>query len=357
MLRLTSPYGLVCCVVGFLAGCAATQAERQWRVEIDRADQLADARRYEEALEAYQSLVEQAPGPLERRYLIYRLGYIEERREHFPAAIAHYTRLLDDWQLFAQEDEYTPRGLFRLGLILYDHLGQQEQALKVWRQVIAFYPNVDGPAHRALDAILVHYEQNGLPEQAVRFLADSYPPLSQTRLADNLLYWLGYWYRHHLGDLEQAFELFRRVRTEFFDTSSLRDDAEWEMVEILHEWGNYGQELTLLREMAREREFNLFFGSDATTSMEKAAFRIGIVYQDSLGDYRQAIREFQGFLDGWEFSLYRDDAAFRMIQSAIGMDDLPTAAQMAHRFLEEFDESRHVEEVQAMLVDQIEVDR
>jgi len=273
---------------------------------------------------------------------------MKERLGEWDAAMSQYVGLADDRSVIAAEDDHTAQALFRLGAILYDQLQRQEEALDIWKLVVAYYPDCDGPARRALDGLVVHWERHGLHGEAVHYFEESYRSLAATRMGDNLLYWLGYWYRQHLGDEGRAYSVFGQLRDLYYDISSLRDDAEWQMVELLHGWGEYKREIDLLRAIADERDANFLFGSNATTSMENAAFRIGVVMQADVGDLRGAIGEFQQFLDGWQLSLYRDDAAYHILQLTLALGDFEEASRLAGRFLLDYPESRHCEEALQM---------
>jgi hypothetical protein len=339
---------LVLAAAAVLGACAPSQGRWDFRWDVAEADRLADAERYDEALARYAELRERAPDSDEARYLTYRMGYLEEKRGHYEAAVAYYLSLLEHHELHASTDDHTARALLRTGLILYDHLGEMGEGLRMWRHVLHYFPAAEGPAWRALDFVRSHFERTGDHEQAVRFFAAEYAALHDTRMGDNLLYWLAYWYRHHLDDPERALELFVALRTRYRE-SSLRDQGDWEIVELLHERGEYERELRFLRELAAEFEPSLILGPHVTATMENAAFRAGTVRLEQLDDPWGAIEEWEAFLDTWTVSLQRDDAAKGIVDAAVAIGEPALVREKAQWFLREFEESRHVAAVSRLL--------
>jgi tetratricopeptide (TPR) repeat protein len=333
----------------FLSACATPEAERRWEYDRAAADRLADDERWEEALVQYDTLFRHAPSETDARYITYRIGLIEEHRGNNDRAIAVYTDLLVHHQLFDDDDEYTARGLYRLGQLLYYEMGDRDEGLRIWRHVVHYFPAIDGPAHRALDGILLHFERNELHEEAVVFFATEFEALEHTRMGDNMLYWLGFWLRHHLDEEERALEIFLRVREQYYDYSGLRDEAEWQIVEILHGRGEFQEEIALLDEIRLERDEGIFLGPYATTSMEEAAYRIGIVLLEDLNDPEGAIDAFQVFLDRWRLSLRRDDAAYGIVRATAIRSPPEQADQVARDFLRDYSDSRYTDEVETIL--------
>jgi hypothetical protein len=346
--RLTAGAAFVALAL-VVGACAPGQRVWDWRWDVAEADRLADDRRYEEAWERYAELRARAPDALEARYLTYRMGWVEEKRGRYREAVEHYLALLEHHAIYASVEDYTARGLFRTGLILYDHLGERAEGLKMWRLVIRYFPDAEGPAWRALDSVRSHFERSGDHAEAVRFFAAEYAALHATRMGDNLLYWLAHWYRHHLGDAERALELFTLLRERYWE-SSLRDQGDWQIVEILHARGEYERELRFLHELAAERERSLILGPHVNATMENAAFRAGTLRLEQLDDPWGAMAEWERFLSSWRVSLLRDDAAKGIVDAAVAIGDPALVREKAAWFLEEFEESRHVPAVEAVLV-------
>lgn len=337
--------------VGYFSGCAGSASDRVWYAELQQADRLVDDRLYEEALGAYDLLFATAPTEHYVRYITYRRGFVEEQRDNFDAAIRQYGLLLEDAPAFAEDDEFTPRGLFRMGLILYDELGRIEEAVEIWKLVIHYYPNMEGQPHRALDAIVVHFENTGAHEEAVEYFSTEFPHLEQTRMGDNMLYWLGYWYRHHLGDSEAAYKVFEMLRNLYFQTGGVREEGEWEMVEILHEWGEYHLELNLLDSMRSGRTESLIFATMVTEIQEDAGYRMGFVRFENLNDPEGAIQNFREFIDTWIRSLRRDNAGYQICLITASIGDSARTRRECEAFIVEYPESRFVDEVEALLAD------
>jgi len=338
------------CGIGLLVtlACTIPQARRDFDVRLDHAEHLLNTDRFDEAAEAYASLRALAPTGVDERYVIYNQGLVEERRGELDAAIGFYLDLFANHEIYAEDDEYTPRGIYRLGRIYYDDLGETGEGLELWSHVVHHYPDVDGPAHRSLDLILVHYERvddPSLHDDFVEWLIESFAVLEHTRMGDNMLYWLAHWNRHYLAQPDVAEELFVRMRSDFFE-SSLRDEAEWQLIEMYHATGRYKRELTLLHEMRRARADTLILGPDATTSMELAAFRMGTVYLEDLEDPRGAIREWRDFLSVWSLSLERDDEMYGIVRATVALGDRGAVVAAVREFIDGYPESRWLDEVE-----------
>ena len=338
-------------VLTLALACTTPQSRRDWERSLGEAEHLLNTDQYELADAAYAGLLEDAPRQTDARYVTYCLGLVAERQELWDRAIEHYLRLLDDaWQC-DHEDEYTARALYRLGLIHYDAFGDQEQGLSLWKQLLRSYPGVDGPAHRALDGILVHFEQNQMVDEAVRYFAEEFELLEETRMGDNMLYWLGFWHRHYLGDDDAALEIFLRLHEQYIDFSALRDQGDWEIIHIYHERGWFEREVGFLADLRNERQVVFLFGPEVSSSMEQASYRIGQVYLEDLQDPESAIREWRLFLATWTRSLERDDVMYGIVRATVETGDGSRIQEVIDEFRRDYSESRWLDEVEALAVE------
>ena len=330
-----------------ILACATPQSRRDWERSLAAAEHLLNTDQHELAATAYAGLLQDAPRETDARYVRYCQGLVEERLGHWEQAIEHYVQLFEHAELFDDEDEYSARAMYRLGRVYYDDLGDEQEGLAFWKLLLRTYPQMDGPAHRALDAIIVHFEQNESREEAVAYFAQEFPRLEHTRMGDNILYWLGYWHRHYLGDDETALQIFLRLHTQYFDFSGLRDQGDWEIIHIYHERGWYKRELGFLADLRNERQTVFLFGPEVSSSMEQASFRIGQVYLEDLSDPESAIREWRTFLDTWERSLERDDAMYGIVRATMQTGDELRIRETIEEFRQDFTESRWLDEVEA----------
>ncbi|MCA9565185.1 MAG: tetratricopeptide repeat protein, partial [Myxococcales bacterium] len=193
------------------SACTTPQVVRDWEAGLSQAERLVDDDEYGAALAEFESLERDAPDGSDRRYVIYQQAYMHERMDHFDAAISDYMRLLNEHERFDEYDEYTARGIYRLGVLLYWELGDTEQGVECWKHVVDYFPDVDGPAHRALDGLIVHWEEDGAPE-ALEFFESRATELAATRMGDNMLYWAGYWYMTYQSNDDAALERFQTLR-------------------------------------------------------------------------------------------------------------------------------------------------
>ena len=346
--RRALKFGLV---LSLALACATPQSRRDWERALGEAEHLLNTDQYELADSAYASLLEDAPRPTDARYVNYCLGLVAERQDRWDTATERYLRLLNEAWKYDDEDEYTARALYRLGIIQYDAIGDHEEGLALWKQLLRSYPGVDGPAHRALDGIVVHFEQNQIIEEAVLYFAQEFELLEHTRMGDNMLYWLGYWHRHHLGDDDRALEIFLRLHHQYFDFSALRDQGDWEIIHIYHERGWFKREIGFLADLRNERQTVFLFGPEVSTSMENAGFRIAEVLLEELNDPEGAIREWRRFLDTWTRSLQRDDAMYGIVRATIETGDDTRVREAIEEFRQHYSESRWLDEVEALAID------
>ena len=334
--------------LAILVSCTTPRARRDWEIDLDNAEHLFNSDQYEEATQAYMALLDNPPTGSDRRYVVYNLGRIAEQSGQFEEANRYYLSLIDDHQIYDEVDEYTARGLYRIGIIHYDHLHQYDEAVRIWQELVRMYPDASGPAHRALDAVIVHYQSNEITDEAIAYFSTEFSQLEQTPMGDNMLYWLGYWYRHYLDDSDTAFELFSRLRTQYYGISGVREEGEWEMVAIHHERGDHHREAQLLDAMRNERHWVFMFGPHASTSMENAGFQLGIVHMEHLSDPQQAIVVWRTFLDTWVYSLQRDDAMYGIVRATHQIGDEQRFYEAVTEFREVYFESRWLDEVEAL---------
>jgi hypothetical protein len=334
-------------LVAIATACTLSAQRIDWEEGLARAEHLLNTDEYAAADEAYAALQGWAPTGSDERYVTLMRGMVAERQGDLDGAVAQYLSLLEHHGEFAESDEYTPRGIYRLGRIYYWELDDREQGLRFFDTVLRYYPDVDGPAHRALDAIIYHFEESGEDAAAVDYFAARQETLAQTRMGDNMLYWRAYWYAHHVGAPDVAVPLFEALRADYSD-SSLRDDAEWQLVHIYHEAGEFEREVELLHEMRRQRAEALIFGPEATGSMEQAAVRMGTVLLEDIGDPARAIVEWRDFLDVWSLSLERDDVMYGIVRATAQLGDRAALRQVADEFRRDYPESRYLDEVEAL---------
>lgn len=340
---------LTCLLIWWIAaGCARPQAVRDWEVDLRTAEQHLNYDRHDQADAAYRALLATAPTAKDARYARYMLGVVAEHDDRPGDAYDHYLAVFEEWSRYGSDDEYAARAIYRLGWIYYDTLHDRREAVALWQVLVRNLPDMDGPAHRAIDALTYHYETTGSHEQAVQFFTQAFTELEDTRLGDNMLYWLAYWLRHHTGDVEQAEALFWRLREQYYDWSGLRDQGEWQLVDILHEQGRFGEELALLHEMRREFSAEILFGPYANGSMEQAAIRMGYVYRDDLGDPVSAIREWRDFLSIWRLSLERDNVMYSIVEATVQLGQRDAIAEVTEEFILGYPESRFQDEVAAI---------
>ena len=134
----------------------------------EKGDLLRRQGRYDEALEAYNTLIAAQPYDKESAEASWRAALIADYQLNRPnEAIRHYL-LLDkyhDWY------EKTPAALLRLG-ILYEQLGKKEEAMTSWRNLAMKFSNTDEGL-----AALVWFLRLNPDDPELRPLAEKLPKL------------------------------------------------------------------------------------------------------------------------------------------------------------------------------------
>ncbi|MBH25844.1 MAG: hypothetical protein CMH57_15665 [Myxococcales bacterium] len=328
------------------SGCGRDEARYRWERALLAADRLADHEDYRAAREAYVHLstgdMAEPAREAELRYVQYRLAWLSEREGDYRAAVLGYQELWGN----EQRDEIAAKAMYRVGYIFYEPLGRREDGLEVWERVMTAMPDTIA-AGKALREILSHYDREGVPREALKFIERLYPRLHDTPIDDNLMYRYGQRLRA-LGSEDGAEKAFRRVIDDH-PTSGLVDDAQWELADLYRAQQRFDDALLILRFITENREESWIVGSYDSEYVDDARFQRGIILLDALNSHEEAEREFWRFLDEFPESILRDDARWNIIQSRLAREDGDGARDGCAELTEVEPESRWVDDCETIV--------
>ncbi len=178
----------------------------------------------------------------------------------------------------------------------------------LWR-VITDWPD-EQPAGDALRVVL----EDGRRRDA-RALADQISKvltaLSETSVADNLVWSLADLSEHELANKAAARGYYDRIPVDF-PKSGLRDDARWHAARLSKELGDSQGAVERLRALLATREVAFGAGSYFSVWLDNAQLELGRVLRDGLSDLPGAIAAFERLPKHYPASILRDDALFEL---------------------------------------------
>jgi len=178
----------------------------------------------------------------------------------------------------------------------------------LWR-VITDWPE-EQPAGDALRVLL----EDGRRRDA-RALADQLSQvltsLSETSVADNLVWSLADLNEHELANVTAARGFYDRIPVDF-PKSGLRDDARWHAARLSKVLGDPQGAVERVRALVATREVAFGAGSYFSVWLDDAQLELGRVLRDALGDLPAAIAAFEMLPKHYPASILLDDALFEL---------------------------------------------
>ena len=189
------------------------------------------------------------------------------------------------------------------------HAGQIVPAwTSLWR-VVTDWPD-EGPAADALRTLLEDgrgRDPRALADQMAKVLT----ALSETGVADNLVWSLADLTEHELANPAAARALYDRIPVDY-PGSGLRDDARWNGARLSRSLGDPRGAVTRLRGLLATREVAIGAGSYFSIWLDDAQLELGRVLRDELHDLPGAIAAFERLPKDYPASILRDDALFEL---------------------------------------------
>ncbi len=206
---------LACALLPAAAGCS-TRDERLYR----RAETLFNQNSYQLAAEAYDEVLERAPGSPFADDALYKVAFIRRVYLEDPrGAIDAYRRLVEEYG----ESQYADEALMHVGAIYVRQLQDPVAAAAVYREAVERFRKKPPSAARAQLALAALLYRQGKPEaaDAVRVVLTDYPDLRREGARAQLL--LAQVMHHIANDPEAAVAEYQKVLDNYADT---REAAE-----------------------------------------------------------------------------------------------------------------------------------
>ncbi len=326
------------CVAFAIAACSAPATLS----ELSTAERRADAGDVEGAITAYQAAQVkcQALRPARRATAACAealLGEAEvlERAGRTPAAIAAYLAI----PARTRDDAATSAiAMYRAGELQL-RAGQVVPAWTALWKVVTDWPDeaTAGDAVRTLLEDGRKRDPAALAEQLAKLLT----ALSETAVADNLVWSLADLTEHELGSLTGARSLYDRIPADY-PASGLRDDARWHAARISRLLGDPHGAALRLRALLATREVALGPGSYFSIWLDDAQLELGRVLRDELGDLPGAIAAFQRLPKDYPASTLRDDALYELAVTYTKAGDPKAACEALARLVKQVPDSKYV---------------
>lgn len=229
------------------------------------------------------------------------LEHAGRTRESIDAYLAIPARAIDDPTTSATAVHRAGELLLRAGDV-------KAAWTALWR-VITDWPE-EQPAGDALRVLL----EDGRRRDA-RALADQLSqvlgPLSETSVADNLVWSLADLNEHELANVTAARGFYDRIPVDF-PKSGLRDDARWHAARLSKVLGDPQGAVERLRALVATREVAFGAGSYFSVWLDDAQLELGRVLRDGIHDLPAAIAAFEKLPKHYPASILRDDALFEL---------------------------------------------
>jgi len=231
------------------------------------------------------------------------------------------------------------RALQRAGRLLAA-LGQWDQALRTWWEVVDHYPETLA-ADDSLRRIVQRYQQRQRQRALLPLLQARYHRLQHQGIGDNLAFAAARILEESkdLGEQELAVRLYRRI-TRQYPEGGLRDNAWMRAAALRRRQGRFTDAILLYKELLRTREDAVTGASYHSEFLDDALLAIGKIWMLDLQKPARAIAAFRRLIEGKPDSVLRDDAQLWIVLAELERGK-PAAAERAYaRLLERFPESR-----------------
>jgi TolA-binding protein len=142
-------------------------------------------------------------------------------------------------------------------------------------------------------------------------LAKLLTPLAETKVADDLVWWLGDLNEHELGRPDTARALYDRIVVDF-PASGLCDDARWRAANLSRALGDPRGAALRLHALLATREVAFGAGSYFSIWLDDSQLLLGQILRDDLHDVPGAIAAFRRLPKDYPASILRDDALYEL---------------------------------------------
>ncbi len=292
----------------------------------------------------YEELSWRAPDYDLLRYLRFRMALMLERDGQYEAALAEYAEIYEN--PYTVWDDYAARALYRTGRVYRDHYDDNDTAMEIFKGVIRGFPDT-AHADDAFIQVRRDYEDRGDSEGLIEWLSGEYSVLTNTEIADNMLYTLARTLHVEMEQYEDAIEVYRLVMTRF-TRSSLADDAVWWTADCYRLLGDREQERRLLSNFVGGREISLIMADYDYQWYSPSFFRLAEMAEED-EDWAEAISVYRGFVRTFPLSLKVDDVHYKIMELQLREGDTQGMRSTYQWFMDEYPDSRFVDDAQELL--------
>lgn len=324
-------------VLWVAAACGTPRSAHTFHMERRAADRLADAERYDDAIEAYTTLSKTADTQQDLQYLQYRTAYMRELQGDAHGALAAYEQIYT--RPIYPYDQVGARAMYRTGRVYRDQLDDVQTAHEVWLATIRAYPDTFY-AEDALWEIRTVYFDDARYAEYIDFVSDLFLELQYTEIADNLAYDAAKTLDDHLGRCHDAIVLYEMMQSSF-PRSGLNDDAIWRTTLCYRRHGETDAEIALLDTFVSGREMSIIIGDYDYEYYNPALKRLAEI-EEERGDLPAAIRAYRRFQETFPLSLDNDDISFKIIGMYDELDDVKSMQRYLKEMKKFWPESRYI---------------
>ena len=326
-----------------LAGCARDPRALRWDDGQLAAERALSEGRHADARAAFERLEQSAASRADvvstrmRRAESFRA---EKRYGEAEAILAELARTGKGLELAV-----VAKIQYQLARVLLDAGRRDRGEARLWLVVKRFPDTAYG--HRAFLLLRGIWRERSKDDWIER-CRGLYRHDPKSELADNALYEAGrvYFERETDEDDLKAAELYQKVLDRWdFSTSSLWDDALWDMSLIHHRHRRYAQEVDLLERLLATREFTSWIGSYEHFNYKHAHFRLGRVHYENLRDYAGAARWFGSFAAAFPMTRMEDDALWWLGHSLAKAGQGAAARKAFERLVQSHPDSKYARRV------------
>ena len=305
------------------------------------AERLADRGQTDEARAAYRAAKTDchAVKPPRRQQLLCSQSYlgaaeVEERAGNVAGAIAMYAAVPAE---LPGDPVSGAIALYRAGKLQLPTDAPAAWTL-LWRAVTDF-PDEPSAADALADLLADGRgrDPHALADQLARVLT----AVTETQLADNLLWSLADLDAHELANPAAALALYDRIPTDYPD-SGLRDDARWLGANLARSLGDGAGCATRLRGLLATREVSYGTGSYFSIWLDDAQLLLGQVLRDDLHDLPGAAAAFRRLPKDYPASILRDDALYELAVTLAQANDHLGACRAVAALVELEPDSKYV---------------
>lgn len=318
-----------------LVACATTKPRHVWTDEALAAETMQFEGRLDEAEQAYEKLLPDAPNNDKRRWLQLNVAMLYIERGDVPTALDRLAALYEEDVL----DLHGANALYEAAR-LHDESDPGE-AERLRLDLIRRYPDQIA-AEFALQDIVSRKLAAGEPRALEKLLVELADAVDGGEVADNVLLSLATVRDEQLKDPDGALDTYRRIYRDY-RKGPLSDDALWEMGRIYRRHQLWEPAVIVLTMLAEDREESWFIGSYDSDWVDDAMYELGLIHLLFLDDHERAIKWFKSYLKEYPEGVLSDDAAWHIVQAYRIAGDEAAHARALRAFVEDFPWSRHAQ--------------